>query len=388
MHQLPGKLRSKLDDRLAVSALRELKVYEDMVDFTSNDYLGFARNQDLYQDTLDFLQKRGLHNSGSTGSRLLSGNNSLFEETEEYIATYHQSEAALIFNSGFDANLGFLSSVPQRGDLILYDEYVHASIRDGIGMSRAKHHRFKHNNVEDLEGILKRNRESMQQNGAVYVITESVFSMDGDSPDIKGLVEFCCRENCNLVVDEAHAVGMYGGGGRGLLQELELQNSVFARIVTFGKALGIHGAAILGSRSLKDYLINFARSFIYTTALSPHTVAGIFNSYKKMDSEQGANARNKLYERIGFFKDKILNSGLSNKFIPSNSAIQSCLIPGNTNVKKIAGLLNKEGFDVRPILSPTVERGKERLRFCLHSYNTENEIEMVLNLLAQNLVTK
>ncbi len=362
--------------------------YHDMIDFSSNDYLGFANDQQLCQDTFSFLQERGLSKNGSTGSRLLSGHNLLFKETEAKIARFHQSEAALIFNSGYDANLGFLSAVPQRDDLILYDEYVHASIRDGIRMSNARHYKFNHNNLEDLETIIKRNNEKLSPNSTFYVITESVFSMDGDSPDLKRLVEICQREDCLLLVDEAHAVGVFGEKGKGLLHELELQDEVFARIVTFGKALGIHGAAVLGSNGLKDYLVNFARSFIYTTALSPHTIAGIYTAYMKLDSEQGEKAINKLARRISFFKAQIEKYDLLNYFKPSNSAIQSCLVPGNSNVKQIARQLTARSFDVRPILSPTVEKGSERLRFCLHSFNTEEEIESVLILLAKSLMTQ
>lgn len=385
MGTLPWKLQSKLDDRQAIDALRTLRVHEEMVDFTSNDYLGFAKDHQLYKDTLDFLEERGIHSSGSTGSRLLSGNSRLIEDTESVIATFHQCEAALIFNSGYDANLGFLSSVPQRDDLIIFDEYVHASIRDGIAMSNARHYKFKHNNLADLESILSRNASMYRPNSNVYVVTESVFSMDGDSPDLYRLADLCSRENCLLVVDEAHAVGVFGKRGGGLLQELELHDQVFARIVTFGKALGIHGAAVLGSATLKEYLINFTRSFIYTTALSPHTVAGIYSAYLKLNSEQGTDAMSNLSNRIEFFKDQVLKTDLSRFFIPSNSAIQSCLVVGNTAVKNIATLLKKEAFDVRPILSPTVQKDRERLRFCLHSYNTEEQIKMVIDLLAQSL---
>ena len=388
MAALPGKLRSKLNERQTEDALRKLCDYQDMIDFTSNDYLGFANDQELYQDTLNLLHQRGIYRNGSTGSRLLSGHTKLFEESEAIIARFHQSQAALIFNSGYDANLGFLSAVPQRDDLILYDELVHASIRDGIGMSKARHYKFRHNNLEDLETIIKRNNKRISPNSTVYVITESVFSMDGDSPDLVRLVEICQRENCLLFVDEAHAVGVFGERGRGLLNELELQDEVFARIVTFGKALGIHGAAILGSNGLKDYLVNFARSFIYTTALAPHSIAGIYTAYMKLDSEQGENAKSKLAKRITFFKAQIQKYSLTSHFIPSDSAIQSCLVPGNSNVKKIARQLNEKSFDVRPILSPTVERGSERLRFCLHSFNTEEEIEAVLNLLAKSSIIK
>src|SRR5690606_26004002 len=181
----------------------------------------------------------------STGSRLLSGNFELYEKAENFLAEFHNSEAGLIFNSGYDANLGFFSSVPQKGDVVFYDEYIHASIRDGLQLSRAKSFKFRHNDIEDLQKGIIRFRESDRNNFAdIYVVTESVFSMDGDIPDLENLSAFTDENNCFLVIDEAHSVGIFGVKGEGLVQHFGLEEKVFARIVTFGKAMGVHGAAI------------------------------------------------------------------------------------------------------------------------------------------------
>lgn len=244
-------------------------------------------------------------------------------------------------------------------------------------MSNAKAYKFKHNDLDHLEKEMLR---FTLNNSNIYVITESVFSMDGDSPDLKQLSKICQKHNANLIIDEAHAVGVFGQHGNGLINELKLENSVFARIITFGKALGSHGAAILGSQKLKDYLINFSRPFIYTTALPPHSLATIKTSYEEMLNPVQHDKMN-LKQNIIFFKSEIERLHLQQLFIPSNSAIQCCVISGNDQVKHISEALKKQGFDVKAILSPTIQKGKERLRFCLHSYNTDKEITKVLELL-------
>jgi len=173
-------------------------------------------------------------------------------------------------------------------------------------------------------------------------------------------------------------MGIFGSNGCGRVQELDLQEDIFARIITFGKALGCHGAAILGSGDLNKYLINFARSFIYTTGLPPHTVATIIAAYQFMTSPQGLKERELLHENIALFNQEKERLGISSFFIPSSSAIHSCIIKGNNEVKRIAQIIQKKSFDVRPILSPTVPKGEERLRFCLHSFNSKEDICIIL----------
>ena len=268
--------------------------------------------------------------------------------------------------------------MPQRGDIILYDELIHASIRDGIKMSQAKAYKYAHNNLVSLKKKIE-NIGIDSEHSEVYVVTESVFSMDGDTPDLKVLADLCFKNNYRLVVDEAHAIGVYGPHGEGLVQNTELQDIIFARICTFGKALGCHGAAILGSTSLKEYLLNFARSFIYTTALPPHAVATILAGYLSLRTTSQIQ---QLQENSVFFNQEVHKNHLTDYFILSNSAIHCCILPGNSRVKQISSLLQQKGFDVKPILSPTVTKGEERLRFCLHSYNSKDDISKVLSILA------
>lgn len=383
--KLPKSLQAKLEQRQANNALRQLPAAKNLVDFASNDYIGFAHSETIFHQTHQYLLDQNIKTNGATGSRLISGNHNLYEIAESFIANFHQSETALIFNSGYDANVGFFSAVPQRNDVILYDELCHASIRDGIQMSNAKAYKFQHNDWDDLERLLQRCQTEQacpepSRRVEVYVVTESVFSMDGDCPNIEQLVALTQKHNAYLVIDEAHALGVFGEQGEGLMQSVGLQDKVFARIMTFGKGLGCHGAAILGSTELKSYLVNFARSFIYTTGLSPHSVATILIAYQHLAQEK--ETLKALRSNILFFNQEKLRLGLKPMFVYSKSAIQCAIIPGNSTVKKIATQLQQKGFDVKPILSPTVPEGQERLRFCLHSYNSEAEISNVLELLA------
>jgi 8-amino-7-oxononanoate synthase len=377
---LAPKLQKKLDDRKAAAAFRQLSSRDSLVDFASNDYLGFSRDISIASRATEILKSHGISANGATGSRLLSGNHELYEACERGIAQFHESETALIFNSGYDANIGFFQSVPQRGDIILYDAFIHASIRDGMLMSNAKAFKFKHNDIDDLVQQLQKHQGELDQ--TVYVVTESVFSMDGDRPDLQKMATVCQEQRALFVVDEAHAVGVVGDRGQGLVQALGLENQVFARIVTFGKGLGAHGAAILGVQDLRDYLINFARSFIYTTGLPPHSVATIMAGYEKLND---TTPMQQLHENISHFREEMMVLGLQKYFIKSRSAIQCAVISGNERIKALSQSLKEAGFDVKPIMSPTVAKGEERLRFCLHAYNTKAQIQKVLSTVKEVL---
>ena len=247
----PDSILTKLEKRIKENALREILQYNYSIDFFSNDYLGFSQNNEIQEVTNLILQKLPIRN-GSTGSRLLSGNYPLYTEAERKIAIFHQAPKALIFNSGYDANLGIFSSIPQKNDIVLYDQYIHASIRDGLQLSVAQTFKFKHNDLDDLEEKLKKYTSSH----TVYVTTESVFSMDGDKPNMEKLVNLTKKYNAFLVVDEAHALGVFGNRGEGLTQKYK--DDIFIRLVTFGKGLGGHGAAVLANKIFNKFC-----SFIY-----------------------------------------------------------------------------------------------------------------------------
>jgi len=379
--KLPQKLQQKLHYRQENQALRHLPSYGQGVDFSSNDYLGFAQNSSLFDAVHDLLVARNLKKNGATGSRLISGNYPLYTETEACIAAFHQTESALLFNSGYDANVGFFSAVPQRGDVILYDENCHASIRDGLQLSLAKSYKFDHNDPDALQRLLEKWNLARQKENyfEIYVVLESVYSMDGDTPPLEAMVKLCERNQAYLVVDEAHALGVMGDYGEGVAQYLQLHSRIFARIVTFGKGLGCHGAAVLGSRDLQSYLVNFARSFIYTTGLSPHSVATIYMGYQFLQQENKTVAA--LQSRIVHMNQEIKRLGLQPIFVYSKSAIHCAIIPGNENVCQLAQSLQATGFEVKPILSPTIPEGQERIRFCLHANTPLEAITAVLEQL-------
>lgn len=376
MSKLPKKLHSRLNKRLEEDALRSLKSYDVKFDFSSNDYLGMAQN------SAEFASADS-HNSGATGSRLLTGNHNSYTSFENTLCDFHDVEAALTFNSGYDANLGLISAIGLRGDLILYDALAHASIRDGIQLAKAKSLKFRHNDLEHLEQLLEQQASVSEHS---YVITESVFSMDGDSPDLIEMVKLCERYNAHLIVDEAHALGVFGERGEGLVQHLGLQKQVFARLVTFGKALGYHGAAVLGSNDLKSYLVNFARSLIYTTALPESHLGELNNRYLWMrDSSEFSERSQKLHRNIALLRSYSEEYEVSKNINESNSAIHTVLVPGNSRVKAVASQLLEEDFGVLPILAPTVPQGTERIRICLHSYNKQTEIKSLIDKLASIL---
>jgi len=354
----PKSITEKLNQRKAENAFRELMVQGNRVDFFSNDYLGVAK-----------MPFEGQMNYGSTGSRLISGNSRFTERLETYLANFYQQEAGLLFNSGYDANLGFFSSIPQKGDTIFYDELSHASIRDGIRLSQAKAFSFKHNDLKHL----KERFESAE--GTVYVAVESIYSMDGDAAPLELLVELCEVKNAFLIVDEAHSGGLYGAGGSGIVTEKELDYRIFAKLITFGKAYGSHGAIILSSQIVKDYLINFARSFIYTTALSFHSQERI--EFAVNEVAQKENERKKLRENINVFRTYTKSKNVN--CIASDSPIQSILISGNNAAKKVAEKILSNGFAVKAILSPTVPKGEERIRICIHSFNSAEEIKALID---------
>lgn len=329
---------------------------EDLIDFASNDFLGFSKNKTVSEEILE--------------------NKPTFVEVEDIIAAFHQTESASIFNSVQEANFCFFSLIPQKDDLILYDELCHESILQGIQLSNANLYPFKHNDFEDLEKIILKESSKNQEQIPIYIITESVFSMDGDTPNLEELAQLSQKYRCNLVLDESNAFGVFGSKGEGFVQMLSLQDFCFARIMTFKNALGFAGATIVGSKDLKKYLGNFDAS-----SISPNSAASILFAYKHLESEKKTIER--LRENSLHFNQELNLLGLKPLFVRSKSAIQSAIISGNQNVKRIADQFQEKGFDVKVILSPAVPEGQERLRFCLHSFNSKEEISEVLRLLSR-----
>ena len=355
-------LRKRLEDRKEKNLLRTLPMSSPSIDFTSNDYLGLARSKQLFNDTRAAVD--GLHTqNGATGSRLLSGNSAYAMEVEKKLAGIFRSESALLFNSGYNANIAVLSSIPQKDDTIIYDELAHASIKDGTRLSLAKKYSFRHNDLDDLE------RKILRSQGRVFIVVESIYSMDGDECPLKELTELSKRYGCTIVLDEAHSTGVRGPWGSGICVESSLQDKVDIRVYTFGKAMGVCGACVAGSDNLIQYLINFSRPFIYTTAQSHHTLASIASAFDFLHAHM--DLQGILQQRIETF---LQAAGKLPQRTQSLSAIQTLIVPGNKAIRATANTLQQKGFDVRPIMSPTVPPGTERLRMCLHTFNSGEEV--------------
>jgi 8-amino-7-oxononanoate synthase len=366
MSELDILLERHLAKRKADGLLRSLKLPPGSIDFCSNDYLGLAKSQELNDAIREELQSFPKAN-GSTGSRLLTGNTERHEETEHFLSNIFGSEATLVFNSGYTANLAVLSSLPQRGDTIVYDELAHACIKEGARLSLANRYSFKHNDVGALEEKLRR------ASGNIFIAVESVYSMDGDFAPLKEIIAMAEKYKANIILDEAHSTGVFGVDGAGLAVDRQLHKKIAVRIYTFGKAMGIHGACVAGSSKLKQFLINFARPFIYTTAPDHHLLASIVSSFRYL-------SKNISLQCIIQEKCKLFSTQFQ---LPNTNQhpVKTFIVRGNDVARAAAEKLNNEGFDVRPILSPTVPAGTERLRVCLHTFNHDSEIVELCNSL-------
>lgn len=351
------RLLGRLEKRKEQGTLRSLSACKGATDFFSNDYLGLGR----HNVSIDIV--------GSTGSRLISGTSNAMLEAEATFAHFFGVESALMFNSGYDANLGFFSAVPQRADTVLYDELIHASVRDGLRLGLAKNFPFAHNNLSSLEDRLKKCE------GTVYVVIESIYSMDGDFAPIQAISDLCSGYGAYLVVDEAHAGGVFGEFGKGLVTSSNGEIPVFARLITFGKAYGSHGACWLGSSDLMHFLTNFSRSLIYTTALPE----GIFQHNAGLLNNPSLNQlRKELHERIAYFRKGLTLPGMLSNVL---SPIQVLEVGDVQGTQQLAASLWQAGIAVKPIYSPTVPVGRERIRLCMHAFNSFDELDHLMELL-------
>ncbi|GJN93692.1 hypothetical protein Rhopal_006749-T1 [Rhodotorula paludigena] len=331
-----------------------------LVDFSSNDYISFGQSPKLRRKLADEIGAPTTPLYGPPSSRLLDGNSPLHASLEHRLAAFFHGPSALLFNSGFDANAGLWACLPGPDDWIVYDELVHASIHDGMRASRVPKERrraFKHNSLDALESALQSIIE--QDEGvrvgekSVWIGVETLYSMDGDLAPLREMVELVERVlpagTGHLIVDEAHSTGLYGASGRGLTCALGLADRVTARVHTFGKAMACSGAVVLASPLIRDYLINYARPLIYSTAMTYMSALAIQKSLEML--EEGESE-------------------------PVRGAALTFLLPLLTpSPRPLATFLRERGYLVRPITYPTVPRGEERVRVCLHAGNTKEEVE-------------
>ena len=334
-----------------------------LINLSSNNYLEFADNAEITNEFLNYAGDK--YSFGSASARPLTGTLPVYKELEDLISEMFNKERTLLFNSGYHANVGINSSIAGKGDVIFSDKLNHASIIDGMRLSESKFFRYPHNNMEALEKLLIRERNNF--NNAV-IVSESVFSMDGDIADLNRLVELKEKYNCILILDEAHAFGVFGKNGLGVTETLGITDKVDLIIGTFGKAIGSMGAFATGNKILIDYLINKARSFIFSTALPPINIA-----FSKWIIE------NKL---TCTFEKRMNMLTIGNK-AGSKSHIIPVIIGGNKETIETCDILFHNGYFTLPIRPPTVPEGTSRLRLSLTTGITEKELFNAISLVKQ-----
>lgn len=343
---------------------------------SSNDYLGIAADIELKKEFLDWCAQNSESLStdlSSSSSRLLSGNSFVYEKTERQIAQLYCKEECVIFSSGYHMNAGFFAAMYEKGDLIVADKLIHASIVDGMLLSRADHIRYNHLDTDHLRKILNLNRAKYR---SVIIVTESIFSMDGDMADLNELTKIAELFNAQLFVDEAHAVGCIGATGLGLCETTKTTKRIDFIAGTFGKAVGGAGAFIVCSKETKSMLINKCRSFIFTTALPPLNISWISFVFEKIP-KMGEN-RQRL-DQIGcFFKQELQKNGFTTI---GASHIVPLIIGDDCKTVGISSKMKEAGFFVPAIRPPTVPDGTSRLRFSLTSEFCEYEISSMIGLL-------
>lgn len=365
MYRNPQSWIDALDKRIDEHCFRELKLPNKDSDFMSNDYLGMAKSTDFHKTLNDLININPQVLQGATGSRLISGNTKWCTNIEVFLAKIHQVESVLLCPSGYVANLALFSCIASRYDKILVDEQVHRSVHDGCRMSFATKKKFRHNDLEHLEYLLQKS------SGNLFVAVESLYSMEGDFAPLTEIIALTEKYKAFLIVDEAHAIGVFG---KGIVAQTQLQHKILATVVTYGKAFGLHGAAILGSHILKSYLINFASPIIYSTAMTDYQALSIKAAYDFLENDSSRVSR--LLDRIKYFKNQNIKTDSHD-----NSPIQMIRGLNPTQLENLQEELKQNHILSYIIKSPTVKPGTEGIRICLHEYNTEEEIKLLTDLI-------
>ncbi|WFD20636.1 8-amino-7-oxononanoate synthase [Malassezia caprae] len=373
-------------ERLGLRRTLQSQGHAGLVDVSSNDYLSLSRVPSIRQAVADALADVRI---GSGGSRLLDGDSPLHARAEARLAAYFGAPAALLFNSGYDANVSLLTTLPQPGDIVVHDALVHASMHDGIRASRAAAVRaFRHNDAGDLERVLRGVLEELDATDEVqagrrnvFLALESVYSMDGTVCSLRALAgvleKFAPRGARHILVDEAHGVGVYGRGGRGVCEALQLAHVPSVRLITFGKAWGCAGAVVLCPPLWREYLLNYARPLIYSTALAPMQVAAVLCVLDALE-------RGDVDEQIATLhtRTRQLYAALGRPYVCDPLPPAPIVPVYSAQPLELAARVQRAGFLVRAVRYPTVPRGEERVRLCVHAHNTREEMEQLAAVLA------
>lgn len=340
---------------------------QTMVNFSSNDYLGLASHPALTEGAAQYLSRYG---AGATASRLVCGNLPCFDDLETRLASLKGSEAALVMNSGFQANVSLIPALVNRKSLVLADRLCHNSITQGIVLSRARHLRFRHNDLGHLQDLLEKHGQAFSR---ILIVTESVFSMDGDCADLDGLIEIGKRHQAMLLVDEAHATGVLGPKGMGLTcgKEIDLVMG------TFGKGLGSYGAYVACSAELREYLINFCAGFIYSTALPPAVLGAIHAALDLVPAMERERAH--LHGLASYLRGCLHEMGLSTG--SSSTQIVPILIGEDRAAMALSRWLFQQKILATAIRPPTVEQGRARLRLTLTCQHDKAQVDRLLHVI-------
>lgn len=369
-----------LDELKQHSHFRDLKNFENkdekyiyfkgkkLLNLSSNNYLNFADNKSITQEFLDTFGSE--YSFGSASARLLTGTLPVYKDLEILLSNLYNKEAALIYNSGYHANVGISSALNQKGDVVFSDKLNHASIIDGMQLSAGKFFRFPHNDMEALEKLLERERENFKN---AFIITESVFSMDGDIENLEKIVELKKKYNCIIIVDEAHAFGVFGDKGLGIAEELGIIDDIDLIVGTFGKSVGSMGAFVTGSKTLIDFLINKSRSFIFSTALPPINIA-----FSKWIIETQFPKTKEKRQRMLKIAEKM---GSSSHIIP-------VIVGENKDTVDLCEVLFNNGYFTLPIRPPTVPQGTSRIRLSLTCKIEEDELKILTEKINESLRVK
>ncbi len=358
------RLKAELSSLREQDQLRELSIPEG-IHLGSNDYLGLSSHPRLKDAIINAIREDD--RVASTGSRLLSGNSERWEQLEAEFAEFARTEAAVYFPSGYSANIGLLSSVLKRTDTVFSDRSNHASIIDGIRLSLARKVAFPHLDLEYLEKAMRR----IGGTGDKFVVVESVFSMEGDRAPLRDLIDLCERYDAMLIVDEAHSVGVDGPQGRGMIASAGRSERVLATVHTCGKALASMGAFVAGSKTLRDFLINRARSFIFSTALPPYCAAHVHEALKLVGEADAERIR--LADLARYARQRLLVAGFETG--RSDSQIIPLVLGSNDAAMRFASAVSAAGFAIRPIRPPTVPAGTARLRISLNANLTFADLD-------------
>ncbi|KZE75919.1 8-amino-7-oxononanoate synthase [Paenibacillus elgii] len=340
-----------------------LRGQKTLLDLSSNDYLGLARHPAIADAMAQALLAEG---AGSGASRLITGNRPPYSRLEDALAAWQQSEAALVFANGYMANLGVIQALAGRGDVVFSDRLNHASIVDGIGLSRAEHVRYRHNDTEHLRRLLHKHRDARRK----LIVTDAVFSMNGDQAPLAELVALKREYGAILMVDEAHSGGVYGARGEGLCHALGLQGGVDVHVGTFSKAFGVYGAYVSGSRTLIRLLVNKARPIIYSTAPPPSVIAGITEALKLVQTE--CQRRERLAASSRQFRSTLRVAGF--QVGPGDSPIVPVIVGDNATALRFSSALESEGIAAVAVRPPTVPEGTARIRFSLSAAHNPDDL--------------